>query len=303
MLVAALLLDALLGEPKKYHPLIGFGNFASYIERLLTVKERTKSLGLIAWLLAVVPITLGSWVFFQALEQSSVVFYWLSSTVALYLCIGGKSLTQHARWISTPMLVGDMDEAREKVGWIVSRNTADMDEYQITSATVESVLENSNDAVFGALFWFLVAGAPGAILFRLANTLDAMWGYKNAKYQSFGYCAAKLDDILGAIPARLTAMTFVAVGESKSAIACWRSQAHLCASPNGGPVMCSGAGALRVRIGGPAVYFGELKDKIFMGEGELACAGDIERAITLVQRSYLLWCTVLLALAAVVTGT
>ena len=97
---------------------------------------------------------------------------------------------------------GDLDEAREKTGWIVSRETDDLPKDQVIRATIESVLENGNDAVFGAVFWFIVAGAPGVVLFRLANTLDAMWGYKNDKYIFFGRTAAYLDDALNWIPAR-----------------------------------------------------------------------------------------------------
>ncbi len=115
---------------------------------------------------------------------------------------------------------------------IVSRDPASLD---ITRAATESVLENGNDAVFGALFWFVVAGAPGVVVYRLANTLDAMWSYRNERYVDFGFAAARLDDLLNYVPARLTALTYAILGHTRSAWRCWRAQAHDWDSPNAGP--------------------------------------------------------------------
>jgi len=173
---------------------------------------------------------------------------------------------------------------------IVSRDTADLDEEGISRATVESVLENGCDAIFGALFWFVLAGAAGAVLYRLANTLDAMWGYRTPRYRDFGWAAARLDDLLNWLPARLTALSYVAMG-TKPALAwrCWREQAPNWKSPNAGPVIAAGAGALGLALGGPARYHGEWQPRPALGEGLAPRAEDIGRAVALVRRALWLW--------------
>ena len=176
---------------------------------------------------------------------------------------------------------------------MVSRDSAALD---ITRAATESVLENGNDGVFGALFWFVMAGAPGAVLYRLANTLDAMWGYRTERYLHFGWAAARLDDVLSYLPARLTALTYALLGSARQGLACWRSQARAWDSPNAGPVMAAGAGVLGVVIGGPARYAGEWHDRPILGVGNVPTLDDIERALRLVRRGVGLWLVVLLAI-------
>jgi len=152
--------------------------------------------------------------------------------------------------------------------------------------------------VFSSLFWYLLAGLPGLVLHRLVNTLDAMWGYRTPRYLYFGRCAARLDDAMNWVPARLTALTYALLGNTRLALQCWREQSKAWDSPNAGPVMAAGAGALGVTLGGPAPYAVGIKQRPVLGSGQGATAQTVEGAISLVQRGVMLWLLVLLALAA-----
>lgn len=291
VIILAVLLDHWLGEPRRFHPLVGFGRLAQRIETSLvgTPDSRQSLRGVVAVLLAIVPWVLLAWlsVLWPGIEP-------VISVVLLYLAIGGSSLAQHAREVTSALAEEDLVKARERVGWIVSRESQEMDEAGVSRAAVESVLENGNDALFGAIFWFALLGAPWVVLFRLSNTLDAMWGYRNERYRTFGWFAARLDDVLGWLPARLTALSYILVGDLACGWRCWQKQARYSDSPNAGVVMASGAGALCLQTGGPAIYHGVLIDKPVLGAGVAPRGRDIERAIHLVQRALLLWLAVIL---------
>jgi adenosylcobinamide-phosphate synthase len=286
-MLLAVALDAWLGEPRRAHPLVAFGRLAGWIEHRLYADSVI--VGALAWALAVLPPLLLVGVAMHALKLYSP---WLAQgigAVLLYATLGLRSLGQHAQPVAMALQAGDLDAARAAVARMVSRDTALLDPSQIAAATTESVLENGNDAVFGALFWFVLLGAPGAVLYRLVNTLDAMWGYRNARYERFGKVAARIDDILNYLPARLTAWSYVLCGDARRAWHCWRRQARLWDSPNAGPVMAAGAGALGVRLGGPAPYHGVWEDRPILGEGAAADARSIQRALRLVRRAVVLW--------------
>jgi len=282
--LAAVLLDRALGEVSRWHPLVGFGNLAAWLERKMN--RNSLLTGGLAWLLAV-----GPWVALAFALRPLAPF--AVDVVLLYFALGAQSLGEHAEAIVAPLQAGDLPAARQRVGWIVSRETAALDESGVAKAACESLLENGNDAIFGALFWFALLGGPGALLFRLANTLDAMWGYRTERYNLFGRCAARLDDALNYIPARLTALSYALLGKTRLALACWRSQAPGWDSPNAGPVMAAGAGSLGIALGGAAVYHGELEIRPPLGAGPAPVASDLRRAISLVKNSLWLWLTVL----------
>ncbi|WP_271411563.1 adenosylcobinamide-phosphate synthase CbiB [Pseudomonas sp. Q1-7] len=290
--LGAVALDALFGEPKGWHPLVAFGRLASRLEGRFNPGGRGwRSHGVSAWVLAVLPLTLAAWL----LSELPYVG-WLVGVVALYAAIGLRSLNEHAEPVADALRAGDLSEARRRVGYMVSRETRELDESAVARAATESVLENGSDAVFAALFWFAVAGAPGVVLYRLSNTLDAMWGYRNPRFERFGWAAARIDDLLNYIPARLVALTYAVLGRTGVALRCWCRQAPQWDSPNAGPVMAAGAGALGVALGGPAVYHGERHERPVLGEGPAARADDIGRAMDLVRQGVLLW------LAALIIG-
>jgi adenosylcobinamide-phosphate synthase len=289
LLLLALLLDWQLGEPRRWHPLVGFGRLVARIESRLHGHSRLR--GVLAVTLLLLPVIALAACLARLPHGLGTAF----SLWALYFSIGLKSLHDHTRPVIHALDAGDTCQARHLVARIVSRDEAQID---IIPATCETVLENGHDAVFGALFWFIVAGAPGAILFRLANTLDAMWGYRNARYLHFGWAAARLDDLLGWLPARLTALTYALQGRTALALYCWHRQAPTWKSPNAGPVMAAGAGALNLQLGGAACYGGIWQTRPTLGTGEPPVAADIERALALVRHGVWLW--IVLAVAAAI---
>jgi adenosylcobinamide-phosphate synthase len=285
--LAGVLLDRLFGEVRRWHPLVGFGNLAAALERRLN--RRSLAGGLLAWLLAVGPwLALAAWL--RPLAPFAV------DVALLYFALGAQSLCEHAEAIARPLQDGDLDAARQRVGWIVSRDTSALDASGVAKAGVESVLENGNDAIFGTLFWFALLGGPGALLFRLANTLDAMWGYRTERYNLFGRVAARVDDALNWLPARLTALSYALLGRTRTALACWRTQAPGWDSPNAGPVMAAGAGSLGVALGGAAIYHGQEEIRPPLGQGPAPVAADLRRAIALVRHSLWLWLATLFIL-------
>jgi adenosylcobinamide-phosphate synthase len=215
----------------------------------------------------------------------------------LWFALGARSLNDHIAPIARALAQHDLAEARRLTARIVSRETAHADESALARAAVESALENGNDAIFGALFWFAVGGGPGALAFRLANTLDAMWGYRTPRYLRFGWAAARIDDVLNWIPARLTAASYALLGDTRTAWRCWREQAPRWDSPNAGPVMASGAGSLNVLLGGAAVYHGTIEARPTLGAGQAAGTAHIGAALRLVERTVILWLALLIVLA------
>jgi adenosylcobinamide-phosphate synthase len=315
---AALVLDFYFAELQRFHPLVTFGNWSIAIEKRMNTKpvspenssEKTiraslalikRCIGLIAWAVAVLPMCYVSYLIEQYLVNngsSNQAFYWVFAVLMLYLCIGWQSLLSHAKAIIDPLKKNDMQGARFATSMIVSRETAQLTEAQIGVAATESVLENGADAIFSAIFWFLLLGVPGVILYRLSNTLDAMWGYKNERYYYFGWAAARIDDVLNFIPARLTALSYMVLGNCAGAWQCWRKQGVNWKSPNAGPVMAAGAGALNVKLGGGSIYHGVYQERPLLGLSTAAIADRfaIQGACYLVDRVLALWIVVLLAI-------
>ena len=289
LMAAGVALDWMLGEPRRWHPLVGFGRLAQAIERVLNRGRFRAFRGMAAWALAVLPLTgLSAWAA-VSLSSAQALAGLAFHVVLLYFSIGLRSLRDHMLPIAHALEQGELAQARELTSRIVSRDTRQSGEPELAKAAVESLLENGNDAVFGTLFWFAVAGGPGAVLFRLSNTLDAMWGYRNEQFHAFGWMAARTDDVLNWIPARLTALSYAVLGETRCAWHCWRTQAAAWSSPNAGPVMSAGAGALCLALGGAAEYDGTVEQRPLLGAGRPAAASDIPRAWALVSRTCLAW--------------
>jgi adenosylcobinamide-phosphate synthase len=291
IIIAALLCDRLFGEPRRWHPLVGFGRLARTLEGRLYGGPGLTPAGRCWRGVAAVALLLIPAAGFTAGLTALPYLEWPVGVLALYAALGHRALHEHAQAVFTALSAGNEPEARRRASYMVSRDEQTLD---IVPATIESVLENGNDAVFGALFWFAIAGAPGVVLYRLANTLDAMWGYRNERYHAFGWAAARLDDGLNYIPARLTAFTYALLGATRSALACWRAQAPHWESPNAGPVMAAGAGALGLVLGGPARYGEQWRARPTLGSGRTPRPDDVTRSLALIRHGVWLWAGIIL---------
>ena len=195
----------------------------------------------------------------------------LIEALILSFMISPRSLAEAGQELHHLLIIGDIEEARRKVGWIVGRDTDKLDEPEIVRATVETVAENTVDGIVSPLFFFMIGGLPLAIAYRAANTMDSMIGYKNDKYIYFGRTAARLDDVMNYIPARLTALLFIASAtmlrlDYKNAITMMKRDANKHPSPNGGYAEATVAGALHIRLGGYNSYFGKMSFREYMGD-------------------------------------
>ncbi|UTF60101.1 adenosylcobinamide-phosphate synthase CbiB [Gilvimarinus sp. DA14] len=277
-------LDASFAEPRRWHPLVGFGYLAGRLDLAFNRGRFLRLRGALAVVVLLLPLTSLAALLWSWLIAQSAFAAVITGALGLYLALGGKSLILHIQPIINALSAADTAAARAAVQKIVSRDCAELESTQVARAATESLLENTSDAVVAPLFWFALAGLPGVIVYRLANTLDAMWGYRSEKYYYFGWAAARLDDLLNFIPARLCALAFVACGDASGAIKTWRLCAKAWASPNAGPVIASGAGALGISVGGGASYHGKWCDKPIT-PGRAASAEGLQQGLSLVRRA------------------
>jgi len=289
-LMLALMLDYFLGEPKKYHQLVGFGNLANLIERVLNNPAQQNAhfcksnaiLGAIAWCILMLPICYLSY-YLLALLPLSVKL--IIEAIFLYLAIGLNSLNVHAMQVFKPLVQEDLTTARHYTGYLVSRETAHLSPEEMSRATVESMLENGHDAVIASLVYFIIGGIPLVILHRLANTLDAMWGYRNTRFKSFGFFAARADDILGFISGKICTLLYALQRPFVLALKNAYRQGNQYKSHNGGWVMAAGATVLKRTLGGSALYHGKTVTSPTLGVGDSINIEDIPRSIAVVQRA------------------
>ena len=294
VVACAWLIDRFLGEPPvKWHPLVYFGKLSETTEvwlRKRFVKLNGTLQGFFAVLILVLPLTLCC-IWLMAVLPG--LLYWLISVIALWLALGMQSLVEHATRVQRALENEDLTLAQQELAQMVGRDTNVLNHNEVASATVESVLENGCDAIAATLFWFMIGGLAGVVAWRLINTLDAMWGYRNERYQQFGTTAARLDDLMGWLPARLTALGYLLAGHFGNGYSCWRQQGKLAASPNAGPVVAAGAGAMGVTLHGPLFYQGQKVARPERGTGQLANMGHIQMALVLVKDANKWWIGIL----------
>jgi adenosylcobinamide-phosphate synthase len=275
--VTGVVVDAVVGEPSLApHPLSAFG---AAMRRLESGLWRDSRLAGVAHALGGVGlgVTAGRW-----LERAGP----LGTAAAVYLGVGGRSLSEAAEAVRRALDEGDLDTARELLPTLVGREPDRLDDKEIARAVVESVAENTVDAVVAPLWWGLVAGAPGALGYRAANTLDAMVGHRSARYRRYGWASARVDDVAGFVPARITAL-LVAVVRPGAAPAVWRAvrrDAPAHPSPNAGVAEAAFAAALGLRLGGENRYGDRVELRPALGDGVPPQSDDIGAAVALSRR-------------------
>jgi adenosylcobinamide-phosphate synthase len=282
-MAAGYALDALVGDPRRYHPVAGYGTAAATLERLVYAPSRAD--GAVFTGLAVgLPIA-AAVVARRATRNRPVARFGLTAAVT-WAVLGGKSLRREATLMADSLSAHDIQAARERVTHLCGRDPEALDGPDLARATVESVAENTSDAVVAPLVWGAIAGLPGLVGYRAVNTLDAMVGHKSQRYADFGTASAKLDDAANLLPSRLTAMLTAACapvvgGGARRTWEVWRRDGHRHPSPNSGQCEAAFAGALGVRLGGENVYFGRTETRSHLGDGEKPQAADARRAAKL----------------------
>jgi adenosylcobinamide-phosphate synthase len=279
-LAAGYLADRVFGDPRRGHPVAGFGAAASWLEARCYADRQTAGL-LHTSALVGTAIGLGA-----ALERLISHRWWatlLTTAAATWAVLGGRSLSREAATVAEQLDGGRLVAARDQVRHLVGRDTAELSPEEVARATVESVAENASDAIVAPLVWGSVAGLPGLLGYRAVNTLDAMIGHRSPRYLRFGWAAARLDDLANWVPARLAALAAaiwapLVGGTAKSALAVVRRDAGRHPSPNAGVVEAAFAGALDVRLGGRNAYRGSVEDRGILGAGRPVAVADIARA-------------------------
>ena len=273
-------LDAAFGDPRRFHPVAGFGTAAAALERRLYAPKRRAG-AVFAAVAVGAPVLAGAAA--AALTRRQPVARATLVAAATWTVLGGRTLRRESAVMAGHLDNADLSAARGRLSHLCGRDPSALDEQELARATVESVAENTSDAVVAPLLWGGLAGLPGLLGYRAANTLDAMVGHRSARYARFGTASARLDDALNLVPARLTGLLTigaapVAGGNPRETLRVWRRDRNDHPSPNAGQCESAMAGALGVRLGGRNVYYGRSETRPFLGDGPRPSAGDLRAA-------------------------
>lgn len=275
--ILAFFIDAVMGDPRsKLHPVVLIGNLIAGIEGMLYGKEDSDRKKLVLGGILVVLVLLFTFAVVNGIMNlvkmlDNIYVVTLIEAFFLSFTISPKSLAAAGKELYGYLVADDLDNARYKVGWIVGRDTDELTPGEVSRATIETIAENTVDGIIAPLFYFAIGGVPLAFLYRAVNTMDSMVGYKNDRYIYFGRVAARADDVLGYIPARITGLLFVVSAfilgyDGKKAWKILRRDASKHPSPNGGWAEATVAGALHIRLGGFNSYFGKVHFREYMGD-------------------------------------
>ncbi|NIK60228.1 cobalamin biosynthesis protein [Kribbella shirazensis] len=274
--------DRLLGDPRRFHPVAGFGRTAARVEKHVYADTRPRGAAYAAVLVGSTTV-LGLAI--ERLTRKHPILHTAATAAATWTVLGARSLEREAETMAALLEEKDVPAARDRLSHLCARDATNLEADDLARATVESIAENTSDACVAPLLWGGVLGVPGLLGYRAANTLDAMVGYRSPKYENFGWAAARLDDVLNLVPARVCAvLTGLAAGRPAEAVAVWRRDAPKHPSPNAGPVEAAFAGALGLTLGGTNNYGTYQEDRGMLGEGPAPAVVDIRRTAELARR-------------------
>ncbi len=285
-LLAGFILDRALGDPRRWHPVAGFGQVAAAVEARSYADDRARGAS------HTLVLVLGSAAAGAAATRFSrrlgPVAEAGMTAAATWAVLGGRSLEREALAVHRLLIAGDLAGARSRIHSLVGRDPSGLDAAELSRAAIESVAENTSDAVVAPLLWGAVAGVPGLVGYRTLNTLDAMIGHHSPRYERFGWAAARLDDVANWVPARVAALLAICLapqvaGDCGAAAHAVRHDAHQHPSPNAGQVEAAFAGALGVRLGGTNRYAGRAENRGQLGTGHTPRPLDIARSTRLAQ--------------------
>ncbi|MFA8442145.1 adenosylcobinamide-phosphate synthase CbiB [Yoonia sp.] len=297
-LVFGMLLDALLGEPKWLwsrvpHPAVLMGRLIGWCDQNLNTGAHKRLMGIVT----IAGLCIGAGIIGIVAERAPGA---VLDVVILAILLAQKSLAEHVQTVGDALRLS-LGDGRRSVAMIVGRDTRQMDQSAVSRSAIESAAENLSDGVIAPIFWFAVAGLPGLLIYKITNTADSMIGYRTPRHAAFGWAAARFDDLLNLIPARLTAVliwTVTSRPHPKAII----QEAPLHRSPNAGWPEAAMAHGLDIALSGPRSYDGQMKDYPFVnadGKRSLG-ADDIDRAVKVLWKTWGL--SLALAFAAAIIG-
>lgn len=282
-LVLGFVADRLFADPRRFHPVAGFGQISNLLERHLYGDSRLRGM-IHGSVLAGAAVALG--VLAERRFASPAARLGVTA-VATWVVLGGRSLEREAASVQTCLDRGDLSAARSAVATLVGRETSSLDVAGVSRAAIESVAENTVDAVVAPLVWGAISGIPGLLGYRAINTLDAMLGHRSARYEHYGWFCARVDDLVNLPASRLTGLLTLVARPDRARMAwrVWRRDAAAHPSPNGGVAESAFAGALGVRLGGTNRYDGNrVEHRGLLGDGRGAEPRDIGAANVLARR-------------------
>lgn len=284
-LAAGFAADVVLGDPSRGHPVAAFGKAAAVVEQCGYGDSRAA--GVRHLVVTAGPVILAG-VAQHRLARRTFMAEVISTAAVTWVCLGATSLAREGEMMARLLADGELEMARARLSHLCARSADGLSADDLARGTVESLAENTSDAVVGTMFWGAVAGVPGMLAHRVVNTLDAMIGYRNQRYRHFGWAAARLDDVVNLVPARLTGVLFCALakcvgGHPRRAWTTMRRDCQQHPSPNGGWCEAAVAGALGRRLGGRNDYGGQVEDRPVMGDGCWPQVGDIAPAVRLTR--------------------
>lgn len=306
LMAAALALDAVIGDPPALynrfpHPVTWIGALIGFLDRAFNRPERSPvvaiALGAISLAMVLAVSGAAGWGVARVLEGTALGFA-VTALLASTL-LAQRSLHDHVAAVLRPLRAGDIEGARETVSMIVGRDVRSLDAYGISRAAMESLAENFSDGVVAPLFWGCLLGLPGIVLYKAVNTADSMIGHRSPRYLYFGRAAARLDDVVNLIPARLTGLLIALATLSPAAVRVMARDARRHRSPNGGWPEAALAGALGVSLSGPRSYHGQRTEEPWLNEaGAPPDAASLARALSAMRRVSLLLLAIMGAIVA-----